>query len=239
MIYSFSSMVRYSETDERERLSLPSLVDYFQDTSAFQSEKLGIGFSWLRERHAAWILSSWNIDILRRPKLGETVTARTWAYDFHGFIGMRNFDLHDGEGNLAARADSCWILYDLEKRKPLRVFPELVDAYEVHDKIEMEYLPRKLELPEGGSAAEPFVIGRQNLDSNHHVNNGQYIAFASAYLPEGFETARMRAEYRRQALLGNVIVPRIVTLENGFGVSLEDEEGDAYARISFEEQGAK
>ena len=233
MIDSFTSQVRYSETDEKGLLSIPSLINYFQDTSAFQAEKLGIGIGWLKSRNTAWILSSWQIDILRRPALGETVTARTWAYDFHGFFGMRNFDLHDGEGKLAARANSCWILFDFVKGRPVKVFPELTEAYGLHDKIEMEYLPRKLQLPEGGEVQETFLIGRQYLDTNHHVNNGQYIAMAASCLPEGFEVGSLRAEYRRQALLGDTMAARVIQAEDGIGVSLENEQGEPYALVLF------
>ena len=37
MPFEFTSRVRYSETDPEEKLTLVSLVDYFQDASTFQS----------------------------------------------------------------------------------------------------------------------------------------------------------------------------------------------------------
>ena len=41
-MYTFDSRIRYSEVGEDKRLTLISLVDYFQDCSTFQSEDLGI-----------------------------------------------------------------------------------------------------------------------------------------------------------------------------------------------------
>ena len=49
-MYTFDSRVRYSETGEDGLLSLPAIVDYFQDASTFQSEDLGIGIDFLKKK---------------------------------------------------------------------------------------------------------------------------------------------------------------------------------------------
>ena len=43
MPYSFDGRIRYSEVDERQTLTLPALVDYFQDCSTFQTQESGAG----------------------------------------------------------------------------------------------------------------------------------------------------------------------------------------------------
>lgn len=42
-MYTFQSRVRYSELDPERKLSIASIVDYFQDCSTFHSEQLGGG----------------------------------------------------------------------------------------------------------------------------------------------------------------------------------------------------
>ena len=42
-MYEFEGRIRYSECDDTGRLSIFSLVNYFQDCSTFQSEELGHG----------------------------------------------------------------------------------------------------------------------------------------------------------------------------------------------------
>ena len=37
-MYEFNSRVRYSEIDHHGTLTLPALINYFQDCSSFQSE---------------------------------------------------------------------------------------------------------------------------------------------------------------------------------------------------------
>lgn len=53
VMYTFGSRVRYSETDECGRLTLTGIMNYLQDCSTFQSEDIGLGISYLTDRHKA------------------------------------------------------------------------------------------------------------------------------------------------------------------------------------------
>ena len=58
-MYTFQTRVRYSELDVEEKLGIAAIVDYFQDCSTFQSEALGVGLSYLKERGLVWVMSCW------------------------------------------------------------------------------------------------------------------------------------------------------------------------------------
>lgn len=208
LVYTFSGRVRFSETDPDGILRMESLIDYFQDCSTFQSEDLGVGMDYLKKRHLAWVVNYWQIDIRRLPRLGNPIVAGTSPYDIHGFMGMRNFMLESTDGERLVNANSVWSLIDLERGVPVRAGEEICSAYELLPKFDMEYLPRKIRVPqEGGEKMEPIRITEQFLDSNHHVNNGQYVRMAMEYGPEDAQVARLRVEYKKQAYLGDVIVP--------------------------------
>ena len=49
-MYTFESRVRFSEADHTELLTLPGLVNYFQDCSTFQSEDIGYGVESLEKK---------------------------------------------------------------------------------------------------------------------------------------------------------------------------------------------
>ena len=233
MKYEFNGKIRYSEVGENARLTLNGLVNYFQDTSTFQSEYLKVGIEYLKEHHLAWILSSWQIVIHRLPKLCEQVTVQTWAYEFKGFYGMRNFALLDEQGELTARANSVWVLFDTQQQRPVRITPEIGDCYGAEPRLEMEYAPRKISVPKEGTTEEPILVGKHHLDTNHHVNNGQYITWAQDYLPEGFHIHQMRADYRMQARLHDEITPIVSRLEDQVTVQLCDRERKPYAVVEF------
>ena len=108
-MYTFESRVRFSEADHTELLTLPGLVNYFQDCSTFQSEDIGYGVESLKKSGQAWILSAWQIVVNRYPKLGEHIRVSTWATDFTGLFGLRNFKMEDEAGEMTAWANSVWV----------------------------------------------------------------------------------------------------------------------------------
>lgn len=233
MSYEFDSRVRYSETDEKGRLSITGLVNYFQDASTFQSEELGVGIQYMKEERRAWVLSSWQIVIERMPKLGEKVIATTWPYEFNAFYGLRNFALLDENGNYLAKANSIWALIDADKQRPIRCSENILEKYVLEDPLDMDYAPRKIAVPEGGTMENSIIIGRHLLDTNHHVNNGQYIALAAAYLPKDFKIGQLRAEYRMQARLHDVMFPIVCKQGELITVSMCNEKGRPYAVVEF------
>lgn len=234
-MYTFDSRIRYSECDHEGQLTLNGLLNYFQDCSTFQSEDLGAGVAHLKEQHLVWVLSYWQIEVERYPKLCEQVTVGTFPYEFKSFLGRRNFWM-ESQGQMIARADSLWSLLNTETMKPTQAPEDLVGRYETRPKLEMEYGSRKITVPEGGVEGTPLTVCRHHLDTNHHVNNGQYITIALSYLPEELSAGgirRLRAEYRRQAFLNEVFYPYIVKNGNTVIISLRDEEGKPYTNVEF------
>lgn len=232
-MYTFQSRVRFSELDEEGKLGIGAIVDYFQDCSTFQSEALGVGLPYMKEKGLVWLMSFWQIEIDSCPGLCEEITIGTSPYEFKGFMGYRNFCLEDASGKRIIRANSIWTLMNMKTMRPARATQEMLEAYRLEPKLEMNYAPRKIPLPGEGCRQPSFQVGRQNLDSNGHVNNGQYIHMAQAYLPEGFEIGGMRAEYRKSALLHDVMAPLVYGADDLITVSLADEAGQPYAVVEF------
>lgn len=235
-MYSFDSRVRYSEVNQERELTLESLIDYFQDCSTFQSEECGCGFDYLEPQNAAWMILSWQVQILRRPVLGEQISVQTWPYAFKAFYGYRNYVLADGQGGYLAKANSVWVLMDTVTGHPAKVDREIAARYGLEPRLPMPEFPRKIQTPVGGASMEAFQVTRNQLDTNHHVNNGQYIQMAEAYLPEGFEPGFLRVEYRKQARLHDTIVPLVHAQDGTYTVSLCDTEEKPYAVVAFSKE---
>jgi len=233
MPYQFKGRIRYSEVDEEHRLTLPGIVDYFQDCSTFQSEELGVGLDLMEKRKRAWILAYWQIEIKRFPVLGEEVTTETWPYAFSGFMGERNFRMTDAKGEMLACANSIWVFMDVENGRIAKVDEDILNAYTLEKALPMEKGGRKVALPADCVQKDAFTVMRCHLDTNHHVNNGQYILMAEEYLPDHFEVHRVRVEYRKSAVLHDTVFP-LTAEENGvYTVGLCDENRKPYAVVSF------
>lgn len=232
-MYSFKSRVRYSEVDSERKLSMTAIINYLQDCSTFQSEDLGVGIDYLKPLHRAWFLSSWQIVIERYPTLGEEIIVSTWPYEFKGIYGLRNFTIQDADGNYLVKANSTWFLFDTEAGRPMRIDEKDVEAYraELADRLDMDYAPRKISVPDIWTEAEPVSVMRHHIDTNQHVNNAQYVEIAREVLSGSETISEVRVEYKKAAVLGDVMIPRISRGDGTDVISLCDQERNPYAVI--------
>ena len=127
--YTFDSKVRFSEVDHTGRITLPGIINYFQDCSTFQSESIGLGVDYFAEHNRAWILTYWQVVIEEYPRLAQEINIATWATEFKSMLGKRNFCMTDTEGKKLAYANSVWAYMDMKKGRPVRPSAEEVDPY--------------------------------------------------------------------------------------------------------------
>ncbi|MCD8338038.1 MAG: thioesterase [Lachnospiraceae bacterium] len=254
-MYSFTSNVRFSETDETGLLSLVGLMNYLQDCCLFQSESLGVGPKNLKKRHRLWLLSGWQIVIDRYPEMFEKITVETIPYAFSGCLGWRNVLILDERGNCIVRANSPWVFVNMDTGKPERPDEVEMAAYQTEERIPMDYAPRKIRLPEEMQECEAVPVVQDYIDSNHHVNNARYIEIAVELLKawelktgtavsgsrsqnrdicsvQGLKPKELRVEYKRQAQLGDILYPKIGEEGGWKYVALENWEGAPYAVVA-------
>ncbi len=242
MYYTFDSRIRYSETDSEGKLTLSGLLNYFQDCSTFQSEMLGVGWKYMKEKHLVWVLSSWQIVVERYPTLCEKVQIGTMPTEFKIFLGSRNFFMKDADGNYLAKANSLWSLLSTDTMKPIVVPDDIVEKYGLEPPLKMEYASRKIAVPEGGKQGEPIIVKEHHLDTNHHVNNGQYVSMAldclsqrgAAGPAEERKVRQLRAEYKMQAFLDDILYPYVVEDGEKRIVSLRNENGKPYVNVEVQ-----
>ena len=232
-MYAIESRVRFSEIGEDGYLTIPAIVNYFQDCSTFQSEELGRGAEFLKNHKRVWILNAWQIMICRRPQLMEQIKISTWSTGFDGLYGTRNFKMETKEGEMLACANSIWVYMDVEKGRPVKASKEEISVYASETPLEMDYAPRKIALPKDGRVLEGFYVKKNQLDTNHHMNNGQYVKAALEYVPDTFSIRQIRVEYKKSAMYGDYVVPKMTEEGNKITIGLCSEEGKTYAALEM------
>ena len=236
-MYTYNSRIRYSEIDKDGKLSLISLLNYFQDCSTFHSEDLGLGYNYLLGRDLLWVLSAWQIVVKRYPALCEKVIIGTAPYEFRSVIGFRNFWMKTEEGEELASANSVWTLLDTKRGRPAKPTAEIINGYQLAPKYPMDYADRKITIPGEGVTLPPVEVKPHHLDTNKHVNNGQYINIALDLLtdnnPTENEIRQLRAEYRKSAVLGNIMYPKLISFEGTEIISFKDPDGNPYCVTEF------
>ncbi len=220
-MYSMDKRVGYADIGNDFCMTLESLFSACQDCTTFHSEDSGVGLRELRKRNLAWVISAWNVVIRRRPEICENLKIQTIPYEIKGLFGCRNFIMRDKEGEAVFWADSTWAMVNTDTMRPVRVPEDVALAYGHDPRYEMDYENRKIRIPEGGDPARDIVVNSGHLDTNGHVNNIKYISMALD--SSGVNQCRvgaLRVEYLRQALLGDVIHPRVVRKDRSVFVEL-------------------
>jgi len=190
-------------------LTIPSIINYFQDCSTFHSEDLGVGIDYLADTHKVWMLTHWKVVIEDKVKLGQNIQVGTWAYDFDKLFGYRNFIINDENGRRCVSADSKWILFDIDKGRPARITEEDIKMYGKSQGIDLGDTNKKLFIPEGYCEGKPFPVSHYHLDTNGHVNNSRYIQMAMEFVDSDREIQEFLVDYKKQAVLGDIIQPYI------------------------------
>lgn len=232
-MYRKEAKVRYSECGANAKITLPSIINYFQDTSSEHSESLGVGVDYLKEQKRAWILNSWQIEIKRYPKVHEEIEILTWPTGFRGVFGPRDFCMRTREGELLACAHTLWVYLDMEKGIPAKPGEEEKAIYGKEPPYPMEQAPRKITLPEETKVADTCRVCRYHIDTNSHMNNCQYVQLAAEVLAEDFVPEKVRVEYKKSAVYGDKIVIRMAEEADRIVVELCDEQGALYAAVEF------
>lgn len=248
-MYSFTSHVRFSEVDESGRLSIPAIVDLLQNCSTFHSESLGVGPAHARACGKAWMISAWEIEVGERPPFNAEVRVSTWATSFRGVKATRDFTVCDagdatGEQPLV-RATSTWFMFDASAGRPIRLPEDEVAPYlpdiEHDSPLAMPKIPRKLAVEGAALDAAPVTVTGAHLDTNHHVNNAQYVSMALGALEElGLSAAYdssaeaplwLDVHYSAAAKLGDVVHPLVYQADDMTTVALDDAAASPYAIV--------
>lgn len=232
-MYQMKSRVRYSECGPDDKLTIAALINYFQDCSNENSERLGVGVDYLYSKKRAWVLNTWQVAIHRYPRCGEEIEIFTWATGFKGVFGPRDFCMKTPEGEVLACAHTLWVYVDTQTGKPTKPEQEEIDTYGFEEPLEMETVSRKIKVPEGMTEVDTFPVRKYHIDTNHHVNNSQYIQMATEVVSDGFSVTGLRVEYKKAAVYGETLVLKYVEEQEKIVAMLCDEDENPYAIIEF------
>ncbi len=221
MEFTRDYFVHYYEADSSRRLTLPALVQYLEDIAIVHSSSVGLDLSYYRDNRCGWMLLKWDVEIRALPSFGDSVRVSTRVHAMKGFMADREFALHAADGTELARARSNWLLVDTERRRPMRVPQDQYERFGVSPESSSSFVTiadvafpvraaRDGPPPSEGlsPSCEPSSRVRArhgDIDTNRHVNNVRYLAWALDTLPGDFfdrmSPVGLRANYRKELAL--------------------------------------
>lgn len=237
-MFSIKELVTASKTNQDGYLKTVSIVNMMQDCSQMwmQSEPtLGKFFS---ENNISQLLVSRQIDIQRRPQYGENLTITTSVFEIRNFFGYRNTIIYDEQNKACITSWSMGAFVNMTTHKMSKIPSNIFDSLKIDKKIPMDYLDRKITVPDSHFApSQPVAVLMNDIDMNHHMNNAQYIRIAAEFIPTDFYFNRLRIEYKKPAQKGELIHPSIKIEGQTLFILLLDDKDQPYATVEFSKIG--
>ncbi|MCL1949162.1 MAG: thioesterase [Turicibacter sp.] len=229
-MFELTGRIGFSEGGADGKLHLHQLINYFQNTSTFHVTDTDIK---MPTPQTGFYMLSWQILINRLPDVGETVNTGTLIHELRGVYGSRNYWMDSGDGVRLAYANMNGCFVDLTTQKLYKLSSGDTAFFPLEEKLEMEYLPRKIKVPLALEKKKPQKVLPRHLDMYGHVNNAEYLAIASGFLPPGLAYSQIRIEYKKAALLGDDLYPLTGEWECKYYIILADALQNPFAIFEF------
>lgn len=227
--YLYQTAVTYTDIGPDQLLSHRGLLRILQEAAAIASDDCGYGIKDIGANGVFWILTGWRVELLERVSWRTALSVETWPRSLDGFLSGRDFLVY-AQGRLIARATSRWFLVSASTGRIARITDKVKSAYELDQRAVFDTpIPSNGKSPEDARETFSTVVGRRDIDTNHHVNNIHYWDYALEALPEAVARdlpAMVEVVFRRQILLGTPIrCLYSVTAEGKHQVEIQSGEG--------------
>lgn len=207
-VYNIDYIIDYDYVDKNNKLTHKGFLKYLCGAATSHADETPYGFKASETTHLAWLVLGWKIEIYRRPKCNEKIHIETWSTGAERVCSYRDFKMYDKKNNLIAIASSKWTLYNLEKASLVRITPEIMETFHSDDTTHVfTEKVSKINVPELECLGTyEYNIMRRDIDTNNHVNNGNYFDIANEVLPEeiyNIDFKNIDVMYKNQALYGD------------------------------------
>lgn len=201
--------IHYYEVDIYKKALMTSIINYLGDMAMYQSEILGVGIDYLKDNDLAWVLYKWDITMNTYPLLNETIKVKTSAYSFRRFYAYRKHEIFDEKGNMIGHANSVWILINLTRRRPVRIIQGIYEAYGIDDSTDAPIETKDIQEVSKVHSEETYKVRYSDIDTNMHVNNVKYVAWALETVPKDIvlnrELKNIKVTYIKETRYGETI----------------------------------
>ncbi len=178
--YKQSFCVRYCDVDFRDELKPSTALAYLEEAACNSAEELGIGYSYVKPRGLAFMVTNVCCEFLRPVKLFEKdVHVQTWPLPPTYVVFGREYQLCVGD-EITMRASARWCLMDVAAGKV--VSSKMIEGQDYSTYNTDRALPiSRWKIPsfkaEEGELRFSIKIANSEYDHNMHVNNTRYADY--------------------------------------------------------------
>ena len=209
-IYTKNFTVTLPDVGENNKLTNKAILRMLQEIACIHSSYSDFGVNDAKKTGMAWILLNWKLEVFSRPIWNSVLKVNTWSSNQNLLSFYRDFEVFDENENIVAKATSKWVLFDINKGSLVKITDDIKSRYVHVDKHVFDTkMVEKLKEPENSSLVYEYKVCRRDIDTNHHVNNLNYLDFAYEALPEDVfnnsDFKNIEIMYKHEARLGDTL----------------------------------
>lgn len=212
LTYQMKMKIPFDMADMNGHIKLPDVILLSLQVSGMQSIELGVSDkAILEDYNLVWIITEYDIEVVRLPRFAEEITIETEALSYNRLFCYRRFTIYDEAGQELIHMMATFVLMDRDSRKVHAVEPEIVAPYQ------SEFSRKLLRGPKYQSLENPiskdYHVRFYDLDMNGHVNNSKYLDwifevmgadFLTQYIPK-----KINLKYVKEVRPGGVITSAV------------------------------
>lgn len=188
------------------------LLHYLEDMAYIHAENFHFGYTDIYPRGYAWFVLKYHMKFNKLPKSWDKIQIMTWPAINKGIQCRREFEIYDDKDVKIGAVTSIWVLIDINNQRianPHKAlnFPPLAEQYALNSSFE------KIPVVNCVDFEKVFEIQFNDIDLNQHVNNSNYVAWATATMPYEFLSSNSISEleinYKKEAKYGMSILSQV------------------------------
>ncbi|MCF0177974.1 MAG: hypothetical protein HUJ90_05045 [Bacteroidales bacterium] len=178
-----------NDVDMNMRCRIVALERILLFAGADATEQHACGTVMLHENGYAWVLLKVAIEMIKYPKMNQTIYVDTWVDDVSRLLTGRNYIVRDADGEELCRSHTEWTLLDLNSRRPVDIAgkTKTVD-FAVNDGPVVPKCPKIA--PFEPIEVKKHTVCYSDLDYNNHTNSMQYLQWMLDACPLSFHQER-------------------------------------------------
>ena len=176
--YTENKIVKTYQCDKHGFIRPVILMNYLQDVADTHAEILGAGRVFCIEKGTAWVVTHYLVDIIELPRESDELVITTWPAVHGPLKAVRDFEIHNENGDLMIRATSQWILINTAMRRPIRLNDYLPSDWTAGSGRALDLPFEKFPDFVPSEKDNKFFVRYDDVDINQHVNNAIYTKWA-------------------------------------------------------------
>ena len=238
MVFNHIYRIGLEDCGRENKATNKAILAILEDIAGLHSATVGLGLNEISETGCAWVVLNWQMQVISRPSYNDELAVYTWSASVDKLFADRDFEIRNKNGETIVIATSRWIYMDINKRRPLRITPEIMDRYE--SEPEKRVFTEKLvktSVPEGDFIETPYKILRRDVDHLGHMHNISYLDAAYDIMPEEYFNGPVfnfvSIEYRKELLKNDDVKAHFYKIDSGCIISLNTDKINSVITLKY------